>query len=84
MAATLDTVSPGRVIVGLGAGGSDADAAAFRVQWPPVTQRIEALAEAAQVMRILWAMAALSAVAGTSSGMPPPTVAPAGRKTCPS
>ena len=54
MAATLDTVSPGRVIVGLGAGGSDADAAVFGVQWPPATQRIEALAEAAQVMRILW------------------------------
>jgi alkanesulfonate monooxygenase SsuD/methylene tetrahydromethanopterin reductase-like flavin-dependent oxidoreductase (luciferase family) len=54
MAATLDAVSPGRVIVGLGAGGSDADAAAFGVQWPPAAQRIEALAEAAQVMRILW------------------------------
>jgi alkanesulfonate monooxygenase SsuD/methylene tetrahydromethanopterin reductase-like flavin-dependent oxidoreductase (luciferase family) len=54
MAATLDAMSPGRVIVGLGAGGSDADAAAFGVQWPPAAQRIEALAEAAQVMRILW------------------------------
>jgi alkanesulfonate monooxygenase SsuD/methylene tetrahydromethanopterin reductase-like flavin-dependent oxidoreductase (luciferase family) len=54
MAATLNTVSPGRVMVGLGAGGSDADAAAFGVQWPPAAQRIEALAEAAQVMRILW------------------------------
>jgi alkanesulfonate monooxygenase SsuD/methylene tetrahydromethanopterin reductase-like flavin-dependent oxidoreductase (luciferase family) len=41
-------------MVGLGAGGSDADAAAFGVQWPPAAQRIEALAEAAQVMRILW------------------------------
>jgi len=54
MAATLDAVSPGRVIVGLGAGGSDADAAAFGVQWPPAAQRIEALGEAAEVMRILW------------------------------
>jgi len=54
MAATLDTVSPGRLIVGLGAGGSDADAAAFGVPWPPPAQRIEALGEAAQVMRILW------------------------------
>ncbi|HEX6523251.1 MAG TPA: LLM class flavin-dependent oxidoreductase [Streptosporangiaceae bacterium] len=54
MAATLDAVSPGRVIVGLGAGGSDADAAAFGVRWPPAAQRIEALGEAAQVMRILW------------------------------
>ena len=54
MAATLDAVSPGRVIVGLGAGGSDADATAFGVQWPPAAQRIQALGEAAQVMRILW------------------------------
>jgi alkanesulfonate monooxygenase SsuD/methylene tetrahydromethanopterin reductase-like flavin-dependent oxidoreductase (luciferase family) len=54
MAATLNAVSPGRVIVGLGAGGSDADATAFGVQWPPAAQRIEALGEAAQVMRILW------------------------------
>ena len=54
MAATLDTLSPGRVIVGLGAGGSDADAVTFGVQWPPAAQRIEALAEAVQVMRILW------------------------------
>ena len=54
MAATLDTVSPGRVIVGLGAGGSDADAAAFGVHWPAAAQRIEALGEAVQVMRILW------------------------------
>ncbi len=54
MAATLDAVSPGRVVVGIGAGGSDADAAAFGVPWPPAAQRIEALAEAAQVMRAVW------------------------------
>jgi alkanesulfonate monooxygenase SsuD/methylene tetrahydromethanopterin reductase-like flavin-dependent oxidoreductase (luciferase family) len=54
MAATLDAVSPGRVIVGLGAGGSDADAAAFGVRWPSAARRIEALAEAAQVMRAVW------------------------------
>lgn len=54
MAATLDALSPGRVIVGLGAGGSGADATAFGMQWLPAAQRIDALAEAAQVMRILW------------------------------
>ena len=54
MAATLDALSPGRVIVGLGAGGSDADATAFGMQWLPAAHRIDALAEAAQVMRILW------------------------------
>jgi alkanesulfonate monooxygenase SsuD/methylene tetrahydromethanopterin reductase-like flavin-dependent oxidoreductase (luciferase family) len=54
MAATLDAVSPGRVMVGIGAGGSGADAAAFGVPWPPAAQRIEALAEAVQVMRAAW------------------------------
>lgn len=54
MAATLHAVSPGRVMVGLGAGGSDADAAAFGVRWPSAARRIEALAEAAQVMRAVW------------------------------
>src|SRR6266513_5127943 len=54
MAATLDTLSAGRVILGLGAGGSAADAAAFGIEWPPAGQRIAALAEAVQVMRMLW------------------------------
>jgi len=54
MAATLDALSAGRIILGLGAGGSATDAAAFGVEWPPAGQRIAALAEAVQVMRMLW------------------------------
>ena len=54
MAATLDALSGGRVILGLGAGGSAADAAAFGVSWPPARDRIAALEEAVEVMRILW------------------------------
>lgn len=54
MAATLDELSGGRVIVGLGAGGSAADAAAFGVPWPPAGPRIAALGEAVEVMRVLW------------------------------
>lgn len=54
MAATLDALSDGRVIVGLGAGGDANDAAAFGVPWPPARQRIEALGEAVEVMRMLW------------------------------
>jgi alkanesulfonate monooxygenase SsuD/methylene tetrahydromethanopterin reductase-like flavin-dependent oxidoreductase (luciferase family) len=54
MAATLDTLSGGRVILGLGAGGSATDAAAFGIDWPPAGPRIAALAEAVQVMRVLW------------------------------
>jgi alkanesulfonate monooxygenase SsuD/methylene tetrahydromethanopterin reductase-like flavin-dependent oxidoreductase (luciferase family) len=54
MAATLDELSGGRIILGLGAGGSDDDAAAFGMPWPPAGQRIAALGEAVEVMRILW------------------------------
>jgi alkanesulfonate monooxygenase SsuD/methylene tetrahydromethanopterin reductase-like flavin-dependent oxidoreductase (luciferase family) len=54
MAATLDELSGGRIIVGLGAGGSDDDATAFGVPWLPVGQRIAALGEAVEVMRMLW------------------------------
>jgi alkanesulfonate monooxygenase SsuD/methylene tetrahydromethanopterin reductase-like flavin-dependent oxidoreductase (luciferase family) len=54
MAATLDALSRGRVVLGLGAGGSAADAAAFGVGWPPTPDRIAALEEAVEVMRILW------------------------------
>jgi alkanesulfonate monooxygenase SsuD/methylene tetrahydromethanopterin reductase-like flavin-dependent oxidoreductase (luciferase family) len=54
MAATLDAFSPGRIILGLGAGGSATDAAAFGITWPPDRQRIAALGEAAEVMRVLW------------------------------
>jgi alkanesulfonate monooxygenase SsuD/methylene tetrahydromethanopterin reductase-like flavin-dependent oxidoreductase (luciferase family) len=54
MAATLDELSGGRVILGLGAGGSGDDANAFGVPWPPAGQRIAALDEAVGVMRMLW------------------------------
>ena len=54
MAATLDGLSRGRVILGLGAGGAAADAVAFGIGWPPARERIAALGEAVEVMRILW------------------------------
>lgn len=54
MAAALDELSGGRLILGLGAGGSADDAAAFGVRWPSDRQRIAALDEAIQVMRMLW------------------------------
>jgi alkanesulfonate monooxygenase SsuD/methylene tetrahydromethanopterin reductase-like flavin-dependent oxidoreductase (luciferase family) len=54
MAATLDALSGGRIILGLGAGGSADDATAFGVLWPSARQRIAALGEAVEVMRMLW------------------------------
>jgi alkanesulfonate monooxygenase SsuD/methylene tetrahydromethanopterin reductase-like flavin-dependent oxidoreductase (luciferase family) len=55
MAATLDAVSGGRLILGLGAGGAPADAAAFGLQWPSsVPDRVAALEEAVDVIRLVW------------------------------
>jgi alkanesulfonate monooxygenase SsuD/methylene tetrahydromethanopterin reductase-like flavin-dependent oxidoreductase (luciferase family) len=54
MAATLDELSNGRVILGIGAGGSGDDAHAFGVPWASAGERIGALGEAVEVMRMLW------------------------------
>lgn len=54
MAATLQELSGGRVILGLGAGGSADDAAAFGVRWPSAGQRIAVLGESVELMRTLW------------------------------
>ncbi|MBM4416392.1 MAG: LLM class flavin-dependent oxidoreductase, partial [Chloroflexi bacterium] len=54
MAATLDQATGGRVLLGLGAGGSGSDARAFGVPWAPLRQRVAALDEAIDVLRLLW------------------------------
>jgi alkanesulfonate monooxygenase SsuD/methylene tetrahydromethanopterin reductase-like flavin-dependent oxidoreductase (luciferase family) len=54
MAATLDELSGGRIIVGLGAGGSVDDATAFGMHWLSAGQRIAVLGEAVEAMRLLW------------------------------
>jgi alkanesulfonate monooxygenase SsuD/methylene tetrahydromethanopterin reductase-like flavin-dependent oxidoreductase (luciferase family) len=54
MAATLDDLSGGRLVLGIGAGGAPGDAAAFGVPWDTTPARVAALVEAIQVMRLLW------------------------------
>jgi alkanesulfonate monooxygenase SsuD/methylene tetrahydromethanopterin reductase-like flavin-dependent oxidoreductase (luciferase family) len=54
MAATLDSISGGRLILGLGSGGAPAEAAAFGIPWPAARERLAALGEAIEVMRLLW------------------------------
>jgi alkanesulfonate monooxygenase SsuD/methylene tetrahydromethanopterin reductase-like flavin-dependent oxidoreductase (luciferase family) len=54
MAATLDDLSGGRLVLGLGAGGAPGDAAAFGLRWEATPKRVAAMEEAVQVMRLLW------------------------------
>ncbi len=54
MAATLDAITGGRVIVGLGAGWFEMEFRGYGYPFPPVRVRLEQLREAAQVMKQVW------------------------------
>jgi alkanesulfonate monooxygenase SsuD/methylene tetrahydromethanopterin reductase-like flavin-dependent oxidoreductase (luciferase family) len=54
MVATLWDQSGGRVEVGLGVGGYEAEMTAYGVPFPPPAERVAILEEAAAVMRALW------------------------------
>jgi alkanesulfonate monooxygenase SsuD/methylene tetrahydromethanopterin reductase-like flavin-dependent oxidoreductase (luciferase family) len=54
MAATLDLVSGGRLVLGIGAGGAEHDHRSFALQWLPAPQRIERLEDAVRTIRFLW------------------------------
>jgi alkanesulfonate monooxygenase SsuD/methylene tetrahydromethanopterin reductase-like flavin-dependent oxidoreductase (luciferase family) len=54
MAATLDIVSGGRLVLGLGAGGSRRDHEASGIPWQPLQERLAQLEEGIQLLRFLW------------------------------
>lgn len=54
MAATLDALSGGRLVLGLGAGGSREDYMAAGLPWRPLPERLARLEEAVRAMRFLW------------------------------
>lgn len=54
MAASLQALSGGRVIVGLGAGWKEDEYHAYGYPFPSVKTRMEQLEEAAQIMRMMW------------------------------
>lgn len=54
MAATVDAISKGRLDVGIGAGWSDKEFAAYGYDYPSDRVRLEMLDEAAQVLKMMW------------------------------
>lgn len=54
MAATLDVISGGRVILGIGAGGSRQDTLASGLPFPPTRERCAMLEESVALIRRLW------------------------------
>lgn len=55
MAATLQNLTGGRLVLGIGAGWQEDEYAAYNFPFPSAGQRIEQLAEAVDVMRAMWA-----------------------------
>ncbi|KQH75649.1 oxidoreductase [Mycobacterium gordonae] len=54
MAATLDVISGGRLDLGMGAGWFQREFDAYGIPFPPVRERVSALAEALEVMKAVW------------------------------
>jgi alkanesulfonate monooxygenase SsuD/methylene tetrahydromethanopterin reductase-like flavin-dependent oxidoreductase (luciferase family) len=54
MGATLQFLSGGRFILGIGAGGQEAEHLAYGYAFPPGRERVAALDEALQIIKALW------------------------------
>jgi alkanesulfonate monooxygenase SsuD/methylene tetrahydromethanopterin reductase-like flavin-dependent oxidoreductase (luciferase family) len=54
MAATLNVLTGGRFVLGIGAGWSDVEYKAYGYDFPSAAQRIRQLAEAVQIIRRMW------------------------------
>ena len=54
MAAAVDLLSNGRLVVGLGAGWNDAEHQAFGIALPPLKERFDRLEEGIAVIKALW------------------------------
>jgi F420-dependent oxidoreductase-like protein len=54
MAATLDQITGGRVIVGLGSGWFQSEFAGYGMPFPPLKDRLEQLDETAMILKLLW------------------------------
>ena len=55
MAACIDVMSGGRIEVGLGAGWFEAEHKAYGYSFPRIRERLDRMAEAAQILKLMWA-----------------------------
>lgn len=60
MAETLDRLSGGRLILGIGGGGSDEEFRAFGLRVPSPNDKVEGLEEAVRIIRGLWSSKAFT------------------------
>jgi F420-dependent oxidoreductase-like protein len=51
---TIDVISGGRLVVGLGAGWCDWEHRAYGLPFPPIGQRLQALEEAIEILKAMW------------------------------
>ena len=54
MAAAVDQLSNGRLVLGVGAGWNEAEHAAYGISLPPITERMDRLEEGIKVIKALW------------------------------
>jgi F420-dependent oxidoreductase-like protein len=54
IATTLDTISSGRAILGIGAGWYEAEHRAYGFEFPPIAERFERLEDALQIARLMF------------------------------
>ena len=78
--ATIACLAPGRVWLGVGTGESMNEVPALGIDWPRFAERLERLAEAVELMRLLWTRGAghLRRHATTAPPTPPSTTSPTG------
>jgi alkanesulfonate monooxygenase SsuD/methylene tetrahydromethanopterin reductase-like flavin-dependent oxidoreductase (luciferase family) len=54
MAAAVDGLSTGRLVLGVGAGWNEAEHEAYGISLPPLTERFDRLEEGIAVIKALW------------------------------
>jgi alkanesulfonate monooxygenase SsuD/methylene tetrahydromethanopterin reductase-like flavin-dependent oxidoreductase (luciferase family) len=58
--ATIDSISKGRFIMGIGAGWNEAEYVAYGYKFPPIPDRLGQLREALKILRLMWTEASPS------------------------